>query len=233
MAIKWFVSKNEMVEGPMTADDVQSRVRSGAIDSSYMIWGAGMEQWKGLDWWNNELPRLSTNVHAEPVVESWHFAVGGKSFGPFKRDNLIQELKHQPVLNDVMLWTKGMKEWAPLFEFHDILTAVGVNKRQFPRSDMNGKVVIKNGNETIVAPLLSISEGGVGLHLDSGVEAGQQVTVEIQSTAFRDTLNSKAEVRYVAGGITGLRFLNPSSETKAAIIQHVRQSQPRFVLKAA
>jgi hypothetical protein len=233
MSTKWFVSKNETIQGPLSADDIKSRVQSGQLDSSYLVWGAGMDQWQRIEWWNKELPRLSTMVHAEPIVESWHYALGGKSHGPFKRDFLIEELKHLPALNDIMLWTKGMKEWAPLFEFHDILSAVGVNKRQFPRADLTGKAVLKWDGNTLEAPLLSISEGGLGLQLDSGLEPGTMVNVEIQSQVFRTTMQARVEVRYVASGVAGLRFMNASSELKSAIIQYVRQNQPRFVLKAA
>lgn len=233
MALKWFVSKNETIDGPMSTDDVQSKVQNGSFDGSFMIWGAGMEQWQRLDWWARELPRLATHVHPEPVIEAWHYALNGKSHGPLKRDALIAELKNLNSLNDVMLWTKGMKEWAPLFEFHDILTAVGVNKRLFPRADLQGKVILRDGGSTLVAPLMSISEGGVGLHLENGIEPGQQLSIEIHSEVFHENLQAKAEVRYVAGGVTGLRFTQVSAETKAAIIQFVRQNQPRFVLKAA
>lgn len=235
MGLKWFVQKDEVVDGPVTTEDVQARLQAGQLSSHHMIWGKGLESWKRLEWWMHELPRLATSTHIELTPEMWHYALMGKSFGPFVKDAMIHELKACENLGEVMVWTKGMKEWAPLFEFHELLTAIGVNKRQFPRAELSGKCIIKTVESTLVGQLVSISEGGCGVHLQGGLVAGQIVTLELQSESFRDTLHAKAEVRYVSGGIVGLRFSNVSMETKGAIVQYVRlsQTQTRFVLKSA
>ncbi len=233
MANKWFVQKDDFVDGPMSAEDVQSRLQSGNLTAQHLIWGKGLNGWHKLQWWLQELPNIANNSINESTPELWHYALGGKSFGPYKKAALVDELKVIPSLGEVMIWTKGMKEWAPLFEFHELLTAVGVNKRQFPRADLTGSVTIKTSENTLVATLLSISEGGCGVQLDAGLVPGQPMTLEIQSSSFRDTLHAKAECRYVSEGVCGLKFTNVSSETKGAIIQFVRQGQTRFVLKAA
>ncbi len=126
-----------------------------------------------------------------------------------------------------------MKEWAPIYEFHDLLSELGVNKREFPRADLHGRAVIKTGSSTLVAPLLTISEGGLGVQLDSGLVPGLMVEVEIHSPAFRDPLSARAETRYISMGVVGLRFRNLNAETKGTILAFVRQSQTKFVLKAA
>lgn len=235
MGLKWFVQKDEVVEGPVTTEDVQTRLQTGQLSSQNLIWGKGLESWRRLEWWMQELPRLATASHIELAPEMWHYALSGKSFGPFVKDALIQELKTCDALGEVMVWTKGMKEWAPLFEFHELLTAIGVNKRQFPRAELSGKCIIKTVESTLVGQLVSISEGGCGVQIDGGLVAGQAVTLELQSSAFRAHVHAKAEVRYVSGGIVGLRFTNVSMETKGAIVQYVRlsQTQTRFVLKSA
>jgi hypothetical protein len=233
MATKWFVQKDDKVDGPMSAEDVQSRVQSGQLSAQALIWGRGMASWQKIQWWLGELPNLATSQMNEPTPEMWHYAHAGKSHGPFNKAALIDELKHLSNLSEVMVWTKGMKEWAALFEFHDLLTAIGVNKRQFPRADLSGKATIKTTENTLIANLLSISEGGCGVELGEGLVPGQQFTLEIQSPSFRDTLHAKAECRYVSEGVVGIKFTHVNSETKGAIIQFVRQGQPRFVLKAA
>ncbi len=235
MAVKWFIQVQDRVEGPLTQTDIQSRIQTGSINGSDLVWGSGMDQWRSISWWNQESSNVELTQTAiqQPLPETWHFALNGSSHGPYKRTELLDELKKVNTLGDVLLWTKGMKEWAPLFEFHEILSAIGVNKRQFPRADLNGQVTLKTGERTLVAQALTISEGGMGVALEEGIVSGQQVSVEIQSPAFRGAVHAKAEVRYVANGVTGLRFTNVSQENKAAIISFVRQSQTRFVLKAA
>ncbi len=236
MAVKWFIQVNDRVEGPMTNSDVQSRIQSGAVAGHDLVWGTGMDQWRSITWWGRESNdmELTQTAIAQPLPEAWHFALNGSSHGPYKRSELLDELKKVSSLGDVLLWTKGMKEWAPLFEFHEILSAIGVNKRQFPRADINGQVTIKTGEgRTLVAQALTISEGGMGVALEEGVVSGQAVSVEIQSPAFGAPVHAKADVRYVASGVCGLRFSNVSQEHKGAIISFVRQSQTRFVLKAS
>lgn len=234
MSSKWFICQNEHVSGPFSTEQVQNKVQSAEVMATDMIWGRGMPGWQNVRWWSQELPSMNADTYVEPAPEQWHYALGGASHGPYNRASLLAELRHvHSQLGEVMLWTKGMKEWAHLFEFHDILTDLGVNKRQFPRAEVQGKCMIKADGLTLIAPMLSISEGGMGVQLESGLVAGQEVTVEIQSPQFRDMIHAKATVRYVANGVAGLKFTNINSENKGAIIQFVRQTTTRFVLKAA
>lgn len=233
MSSQWFVQKDDLVEGPLTTEAVQARATSGQLLSTHLIWGRGLDQWYTLNAWSKDLTGLTAKVKQEPVQEVWHFASGGQSSGPVPREALANELKDLDSLGTVMLWTKGMKEWAPLFEFHDILSEIGVNKRQFPRADLTGKAVMKGDGNTLVAPLVSVSEGGFGIQLDGGLVPGQILTIELHSPAFREVLHAKAEMRYGSKGIIGMKFTQINQETKGAIIQFVRQTQMRFTLKHA
>jgi hypothetical protein len=234
MGLKWFLQADESVEGPFSADDVKARLENGQISSHHMIWGRGLPTWQRLEWWMRELPRLNTVQHVELDPALWHYAHHGKSHGPFSKEELVQELKNLDSLGEAMLWTKGMKEWAPLFEFHEILNAIGINKRQFPRADIQGNAVIKSAEAALNGSLVSIGEGGCGIVVqNANLVPGQAVTLELQSRAFRDPLHCKAEVRYVSGTIVGMKFSHVSMEAKGAIISYVRQNQTRFVIKSA
>jgi len=236
MAPKWFIQKDDVVDGPWSTDEVQSLIDAGKISAQSLIWGKGQAAWQRVQSWRKDSSSRGESEEGTTVVfvqETWHFALGGKSFGPFSRDALIQQLKQQDNLAEVMVWTKGMKEWAALFEFHDLLSAVGVNKRQFPRADLHGHATIKTTEGTLSAGILSISETGCGLQLDGGLASGQAFSIEIESPSFRDVLHAKGECRYMANGVCGIKFTSMSDETRTQIIQFVRQNQTRFVLKAA
>ncbi|MBX3021524.1 MAG: DUF4339 domain-containing protein [Bdellovibrionales bacterium] len=233
MSAKWFICQNENVTGPFSTEQVQNRLQSADVAAGDLIWGRGLSAWQTLRSWQNDLPNLNADTYVEPAPEAWHYALAGKSFGPYNRATLIGELKNVHQIGEVMVWTKGMKEWAHLFEFHEILTEIGVNKRSFPRTDLNGKVIIKADGQTLIAPTLTVSEGGMGVQLEVGLVPGQGVSLEIQSAVFRETLHAKADVRYVAGGVVGLKFTQLSPEARGAIVQLVRQATTRFVLKAA
>lgn len=181
---------------------------------------------------------MEAKTFAEETViaaseELWHYALKGQSHGPLKREELISHLERAEPLGDVLLWTKGMKEWIPIYEFHNFLSELGVNKREFPRADLQGRAVLKTGSATLIASLLTISEGGLGVHLDSGLVPGVIVDLEIHSPAFREPLTARAETRYISTGVVGLRFRNLNAETKGTILAFVRQNQTKFVLKAA
>jgi hypothetical protein len=234
MIWKWFVQKDDAIHGPFTTDDVQNRLEAGQLAGTNLIWGPGLDQWQSLQTWARELPNLSAVVAPLPEIttESWHYAVSGQSYGPMSRSRLLDSLKRLPSVGDVMVWKKGMKEWVPLYEFHDLLTDVGVNKRQFPRADLDGKVVLKGNGATLVARLLSVSEGGVGVELsESGLVPGEALTMELHSPSFREVINAKVEVRYVGEGYVGLKFTQITFEAKGAVIQFIKQM--RIALNAA
>jgi hypothetical protein len=212
---------------------LQSRVSNGQFSAQSLVWGPGIEQWINLQNWKQDLTNLGPSAEPESPVEAWHFAVAGQSKGPLSRENLIGQLKGLNGVGEVMIWTKGMKEWAPLYEFHDLLSEVGINKRQFPRAELDGKAILRGESTTVIAPLLSISEGGFGVTLGNGVSSGEVMTVELQSPSFREPLHCKAEVRYIGQGVMGFKFTTINMEAKGVIIQFIRQTQMRFPIRAA
>ncbi len=233
MSRQWFIQNGDVIDGPLSTSDVQTRVQTGQLNNHNLIWGRGMSTWYTPATWLAELSQLMTETQQETITETWHYADKGQSHGPFLREALLAKLKTLGSVGTVMLWTKGMKEWAPLFEMHDILTELGVNKRQFPRAELTGKAVLKDGGSTLVAPLVSISEGGFGIQLDSGVVTGQIVSVELHSPSFREVIHAKAEVRYAGTGVFGMKFIQISVENRGVIVQHVRQAQVLFTIKSA
>lgn len=230
---QWFVLRNDVVTGPFSTEEVKSLATQGEVQDRDMIWGNLQAEWRQIGWWMVELPNLLAQTKQIKDPRQWHFAVNGTAFGPFSRDDLIAKLRETPLTGDILLWTKGMKAWAPIFEFNDILDEVGVNKRQFPRADIEGRVVIKVGNQSVDGILLTISEGGFGADQLQALTPGQVVAVEINSDAFYDPIHAKAEVRYVTdSGYVGFRFQNLNMEGRGAIIQYVRNAGRTFARAA-
>ena len=233
MANKWFIQTGENIEGPFNTEDLQVRVHAQSLPANALIWGPGTDEWHTPQDWTNALAGLAPESKTgEDEPEAWHYAVGGQSHGPMPRAQLVSELKD---LNggEIMLWAKGMKEWAAIYEFHDLLNEIGINKRQYPRAELMGKAIIKVDGQSMIAPLLSISEGGFGVALEEGFVPGQMITAEIQSPSFPSSLSVSAETRYVGHGVIGFKFTQINSETRGAIIQFIKQNQVRFNIKAA
>ncbi|MGE0762519.1 MAG: GYF domain-containing protein [Bdellovibrionales bacterium] len=225
--------RNEDVSGPFSTEEVKNLATQGEFQDRDLIWGRMQVDWKPLGWWMVELPNLLAKTKEVRDPRLWHYAVGGSSFGPFSREDLVVKLKETNLNQEVLIWTKGMKAWAPIYEFNDILDSVGLNKRQYPRAEIEGKVSIKVGQQSLDGNLLVISEGGFGADQLSGLTAGQVVTIEINSDSFYDPIHAKAEVRYVTeNGYVGFRFQNINMEARGAIIQYVRSSGRTFVRAA-
>lgn len=219
---------------------VKNRLTSGTFDSTDKIWGRVLEEWRPLSWWITALPELLQQSEKISNPEIWHYAYNGSSYGPLPWADLIHNLKSirgtsLDHLTQIMIWTKGMKEWVSVLEFHEIMDALEVNKRESPRAPILGKVVIKQQGNSIVAPLKNISEGGFGCEPTPGLIAGEEVVVELQSESLGGSVHAKAEVRYNAESLTGFKFTMINVENKSIVVQYVRKAAgaQRFFLKSA
>lgn len=236
---QWFVESSGQIHGPFTTESVQSRLMSGTFSPNDKVWGRVMEDWRALSWWNSSVQELQQQEKQIVNPEIWHYANGGASFGPLAWNDLINNLKSIRAtsldqLTNIVIWTKGMTDWAPVLEFHEIVDALGVNRREFPRADIKGKAVLRSLGNVYISPLMNISEGGFGAEPIPGLLAGESVTVELQCDDFKSPLHAKAQVRYSTSTIIGCKFTQINVEMRGMVIQYVRKSSgvQKFILKA-
>src|SRR5688572_593259 len=116
---QWFVLRNEDVSGPYSTDEVKNLAAQGEVQDRDLIWGALQTEWRQIGWWMIELPNLLAKTKPIKDARLWHYAIGGTAYGPFSRDTLVIALKDVQLTPDILVWTKGMKAWAPIFEFND------------------------------------------------------------------------------------------------------------------
>lgn len=221
----WFLLQNDNVTGPYAEDDIRAQIVSATLASDTLIWGQPMPAWKNLAAWEKELPQLRASIESTVTQQHWHYAINGDSKGPMTRAELINEIKNTRAKGEVLVWTKGMKAWADLYEFHDLLDDIGVNRRDHPRAPINGKVTIKF-NETVVllCTLKSISPGGFSAMLSGNqLVIGQTVNAEIKSDQLNVPIVAKATVQYSNEfGLYGFKFLAVNMEVKAHIMEYIR-----------
>lgn len=187
---QWFVESANHVQGPFTTEAVQKRLISGQFQPTDKIWGRVLSEWRPLSWWTTSLRELVTQEKQLANPEIWHYAYNGSTFGPLAWNDLVQNLRSMRAssideLFHLRIWTKGMKEWAPVLEFHEIINELGVNKREHPRAEIAGQAILKSMGNVLAAPIRTISEGGFGCDPVPGLLPGENVTVEIQSEALR------------------------------------------------
>jgi hypothetical protein len=220
---QWFVLRNEDVSGPFDTEEIKGMAAQGDLSDRDLVWGRPQTEWRPLSWWTIELPNLLQKTQEVKDLRLWHFASAGTAQGPFSRADLVAKLKDIDLSQDLLVWTKGMKAWAPIFEFNDILDEVGVNRRQYPRAEIEGRVALKIGQNSFEGTLATISEGGFGANKITGLVIGQVLSAELSSDAFYDTIHAKVEVRYFTEtGYVGFRFQHLNMESKGAIIQYVK-----------
>lgn len=235
---KWFIQINDQVEGPFTTAAVESRLASGLVAQTDLIWGSVQEDWKPLSWWSQSVTQLEEQERQSLSPEVWYYALKGRSFGPLTIVDLTNNLKAMggsslEQIKEVLVWTQGMKSWTPLFEFHELLDDLGLNKREFARSSLTGRAVVKILGDTYISSLLSISEGGCGLETIPGLIPGQEVTLELQANEINEAIHAKGEVRYVTDKILGLKFSHLNVESRGAIVQYCKKNGQQFFIKAA
>ena len=226
----WFICHNETVRGPFTTDDIKTQLSSGILDLDATIWSRGQTEWSKVSTWSKQAHNEPENSGAERGKQEqlWHYAMQGQSKGPMPRAQLINEIRSIQQKDEILVWTKGMKSWADLFEFHDLLDEIGLNKREHPRATISGQAVLTTEDGTsIIAQLKTVSPGGAGVdQIFTSLSIGQTVTLEIKSpTLGEEAITSKATVQYVTdASFVGLKFVSLSMENKARILQYVRGS---------
>ncbi len=223
--IKWFVCNNEEVSGPFSTEKVHEMSDSGIIHSEFLIWSCAQKEWSTLRRWQKEVPSILKDykISVQKQLQPWYYAHKGESFGPFPKDQLIEEIQQVDNKQAVTLWTKDMPSWKSIFEFNDIIKAVGLNRRAHPRADIDGTVVTKVDGQSHISKLKTISLGGCGITEAPHLSVGQRMHLEIQSEHFFSPLKAIAEVRYISqSGYVGIKFEQIHMESQSTIIEYIK-----------
>ena len=227
----WFICIDEKISGPCTLDETVEGIRSGRIPHNAQIWGRAHNDWLLACHWIENLPEIQKNVEALEDVKKrkvWHFAIGRNKYGPFSRSELAKQIKDNVEIDQVKIWTKGMKAWASIYDFHDLLDELGIEKRSSPRAPLIGSITIRTDTgQTLIGQMRSISTGGFGaIQLGENLSPGQTLNFEIRSKFLAEMLTGKATVQYISeGDFVGFKFQSLSAEGQSRIIQYVKSSK--------
>lgn len=226
IAMKWFTFIENKVEGPYTTEALLRKKESGDLSEDCLVWGPLQVGWKSIEWWEQALPHLKS-VHSDMnAPQEWFLARHGQRIGPLLRPELIRELKtmiqNNESVSKILVWTKGLKKWAHVVEFHDLLNELGIDQRKHPRAKASGKVTLSFRGQTFTSSLKTISEGGLGADPIPMVILGEEIQISIESDDMSGPVTAKAEVRYANEHHLGLQFLSINSESKSNIVSFIR-----------
>jgi len=214
-----------MIAGPFSTEELKQKMQLGSVSSSCHVWGKAMSDWQKADWWKANLETLIERLNNNFDDRLWHYAIGGNSYGPMARKQLVAELsKVGGDANEALIWTKGMKSWAQIHEFHDLMDDIGVDRRVFARANTEGKVVAHiSDSQSVIGNLKTISEGGFGAVQISGLGVGAQFSIEIESPDLQK-INATAQVRYISeDGFVGFKFVSINREAVSQIVSFVKE----------
>ncbi|MBT4761224.1 MAG: DUF4339 domain-containing protein [Bdellovibrionaceae bacterium] len=223
--IKWFVLDNNLVSGPLSSEQVLAQIDEGFIPSDALIWGRPQQEWFNIVDWTSALSNIGSE-QASINQNTWHYAFNDESFGPFTRAELIKKLSLMNTQNlNILIWTKGMDEWASLFDFHDIVMDLSIDVRKHPRIPISGTATLSVNDNKIVGDLCSISEGGMGIRGIKSLTTGQEILLDIDSSQLNKKFRIKAKVKYIGDNhYAGLQYDGISAEAKSSIIEYIKNS---------
>lgn len=226
---RWFVMQNDIVKGPYSRNEIKAQVASGHVDPHCLVWGRTQSGWQKISQWMKEPEKTNVTAITQDISspsQQWHYAIDGVSKGPFARAELIQEIKNQKHGGEILVWTKGMKAWVDLYEFHDLVEELGLDRRAHQRAPVTGSVTMISGELTLLGQMKTISPGGFGaVQISAQLTVGTPVAVEIKASSVGTgaPISAKAVVQYVSEtGFYGFKFTSLDMESKSHILDYIR-----------
>ena len=190
--------------------------------NEFLFLKEGEKVWQPSDKWSHRSQRPQAQLLQS---QTWRLRLGGRTSKELTEKELVDSLKSVKDLRSVEVWTKGLLNWEPVFQFHAILDQVGVSKRQHPRVPVSGTVLTENRGLQAEASLTSISEGGFGVQCDIPFQPGVTYACAIFSGDLGGVEHKlQAECVYSSGTNHGFRFQSSPQELKAQIFSLIEKS---------
>lgn len=221
----WFIYANEIVSGPFSTDQVKSDLDKGRWNANTtQIWWKGQKEWTYLQSWITNLDQILEGNKAQEQQAVWYAEQHGAQKGPLTKSQLVDFLKGLDDVKSVRLWTVGLNHWSNLFEFHEIISNLGMSKRTFERAPIVGHVSINKNGEIINKTLASVSGGGLGMKHCEDLLPGDILSLAIHSPLLTSPVRATAKVMYIEpNGYAGVQFQSIHIESKTTLMDYVRQ----------
>lgn len=227
MSNSWFLYSNNVVTGPFSTEEIQSKAESNALPVESFIWWKGQREWIPVALWREKLHSILTAISDQNQKPVWYIDAGDSPVGPLTQTELIDGLKSIKDLARVRLWAVGMEQWRSLFEFHDVMELLGISRREHDRAPLMGVVAVTRSNEDPKGYMLkaaTISVGGLGMTGKHDLRRGDEISILIKSPDLAGQIHMRGEVVYVASsGYTGVRFSQPHAEFQSLIHDYVKR----------
>ncbi len=220
--MKWFFMTDQEVKGPFSKEEIESLFISTPLG---LAWGKGFAEWMGPNDWKKSAESVSQqDLAAETQDPLWKLKIRDNIVGPLSYLELIQTIKQQEDVNVLHVWSEADADWKDVFAINRIVEDLGITRREHSRVPIMGKLHIELPKGFHESKVVSISEGGLGIHEAPVLMLGEKFKASFESPHMFATINATCEVVYNGGdGYMGLRFVHLPMEAKSGIIEYVRK----------
>jgi hypothetical protein len=223
----WFLYASELVTGPFTTDQVESKLEDGSFPFDGFVWWKGQPEWVAVATWQENLPQILASYDESQRKSIWYIEADGSNIGPLTQTEMIKHLNAQTDLSKLKLWATGMPGWRRVFELHSVMEQLGLSRREHERAPLMGTIALTRSNDDprgYVLKPASISVGGLGVNGEHDLRKGDQVSMLIKSPDLPGNLHLRGIVTYVnSRNFAGIRFERVHPETAVIIQEYVRR----------
>ncbi|MBX2986453.1 MAG: PilZ domain-containing protein [Bdellovibrionaceae bacterium] len=221
---KWFLLQAGQIQGPWTPEEIENKL-PGASDP--LVWGRGLSEWLPPEAWRSALLSSGTVLTESIAMEHphWRYRLGEREFGPYNYPDLIDVLKKISDFTDVEILNDTGGGWREVYDIQKIVDELGITRRAHQRVPIMGtlKLDLPAGGHA-EAKVISISEGGLGVHEFPRLSVGEKIKGVLRSANLFMDIPCSCEVVYVSHeGSAGLRFLHLPMEAQAAVVEYVNK----------
>lgn len=224
--MKCYICRFDEILGPYTEEETQY-----AANDSDLIWMTGIEKdWlTKQEWLSRKNSILAKETAKIKKTTEWFYAKKGKRFGPFKKIDMIQSLLKLKSIDEIKIWNKDLENWTDIFEFKDIVFAVGHENRKNPRVPINETITMtiddeQNGTQVYMCKAVSLSSAGIGLsHLTLDVTNVKKIDLSLNFLLPDLRLRCRLIITNKKEKTASLSFSHLQQEARTVVMEYINK----------
>lgn len=126
--VQWFIALNKKPFGPLTVDDLESRISEGTLLASTKVWNSSMPKWVVA----SEVPEIEAlrqvveeKERVRKALPRWLVVVDKKvkreHEGPLSENDIEVALIESRFLDNSLFWKKGQAQWLTLDKISELV----------------------------------------------------------------------------------------------------------------
>lgn len=105
---EWYYVSNNDSKGSFSIDEMKTKITSGEINGSTLVWKASMKDWERLE--NTELNEFISTSSSN----DWYYVENNDSKGPFSESDMKGFIDSGVLTGNSFVWQTGMQDWQRL-----------------------------------------------------------------------------------------------------------------------